>query len=699
MPKQLIYTSAPRGIVPGQSGYCTVARSDEMREALILRLEQLSYYQHLSLSGGTERPISAYRIVDIRGTRYHVLSKIQDAGLDFTGRTNFIAHHLVFEPKEIGGFPSPPLILRDWPDWKKSWTQEPELLKNEDSVWNKIKNLAVKSNGEAKTWRVVTGNAENGYGLLDALRGTSFRVGDQTDIFGLFAESLELLEVRRKGFPNAAWDFTFTTSMQEQDNPADFLWRCIHTDNPAINALTAVHPLQWTDKEKEKEEKAFACKGRQPPVFVEQPKFQQIKEGETAAFAAKAAGIPTPNYQWYECDQNGKEKNKLDGQTSAKLVLENCKRGTTRYLVWATNGVGDDCRSDPVKLDVEPPKQPLTISKQDGKSSAVGRTTAQKPQVAVWEEPEPASSDSAKYISVWWLIAIFIAALAIGGAWWIKKHRSPTSNPGFNNGTNQVVGSTNGGSGTPAPVPLPTPVAPSNQPTSTQSADGKTASGEPKPQTERAVNSPPPTEFGLPDGWTQMIIGSATNLQAEYIPYIPKANLNPRFDLSAVADGFHTNGDNLFFVCKTNPSTGFQASLFSLQNDLPSLANSKRGIMIRESKMPTSPFLFIGASSQKIFAYLRDEKGELSFKDINIQSANQGKPVFLRLHQNQENNKFVATYAFTSNSKDEPSFQDYAISADKKMLIGFTLWSESPANLIIAHFIDVPQKNDSATNQ
>ena len=120
MPKQLIYTSAPRGIVPGQSGYCTVARSDEMREALILRLEQLSYYQHLSLSGGTERPISAYRIVDIRGTRYHVLSKIQDAGLDFTGRTNFIAHHLVFEPKEIGGFPSPPLILRDWPDWKKS---------------------------------------------------------------------------------------------------------------------------------------------------------------------------------------------------------------------------------------------------------------------------------------------------------------------------------------------------------------------------------------------------------------------------------------------------------------------------------------------------------------------------------------------------------------------------------------------------
>jgi len=368
MPKQLIYTSAPRGIVPGQSGYCTVARSDEMREALILRLEQLSYYQHLSLSGGTERPISAYRIVDIRGTRYHVLSKIQDAGLDFTGRTNFIAHHLVFEPKEIGGFPSPPVILRDWPDWKTSWTQEPELLKNEDSVWNKIKNLAVKSNGEAKTWRVVTGNAENGYGLLDALRGTSFRVDDQTDIFGLFAESLELLEVRRKGFPNAAWDFTFTTSMQEQDNPADFLWRCIHSDNPAANRLAtpdyrelAAAPMQLARCSDE--EKAFANQGRQPPRFVEQPKNQHIREGEDAVFTAKAEGIPTPKYQWYECDQKEKEIKPIEGQTSSMLALKNCKQGTTRYRVWATNGVGNDSQSVPVKLEVEPAEKPKSALK------------------------------------------------------------------------------------------------------------------------------------------------------------------------------------------------------------------------------------------------------------------------------------------------------------------------------------------------
>jgi len=57
MPQQLIYTSAPRGIVAGRSGYCTVARSAKMREPLMLQLERFSYYQHLSLTGGQERPI------------------------------------------------------------------------------------------------------------------------------------------------------------------------------------------------------------------------------------------------------------------------------------------------------------------------------------------------------------------------------------------------------------------------------------------------------------------------------------------------------------------------------------------------------------------------------------------------------------------------------------------------------------------
>ena len=47
MPLQLIYTSAPRGVVAGRSGYCTVARSATLREAVTLQLEKWSRLRHV----------------------------------------------------------------------------------------------------------------------------------------------------------------------------------------------------------------------------------------------------------------------------------------------------------------------------------------------------------------------------------------------------------------------------------------------------------------------------------------------------------------------------------------------------------------------------------------------------------------------------------------------------------------------------
>ena len=237
MPQQLIYTSAKRGLVAGRSGHCTVARSSAMREALMLQLEKLSYYQHLSLSGGQERQIYSCRVLDIRGSRFHVLSRIQDAGLDFTNRTNFLAHHLVFTPEEIRQFASAPVILRSWSGWVKIWNQEPQMLENED--WSGLAKISGVVSVPATTWQQVTGDAVNGYGLLDSRSGIAFRVDNLSEdqILALFAESLELLELRdpRRDFRVTSWQYTFTTSMQEQDNPADFRWRCLHSDNPVSN--------------------------------------------------------------------------------------------------------------------------------------------------------------------------------------------------------------------------------------------------------------------------------------------------------------------------------------------------------------------------------------------------------------------------------------------------------------------------------
>src|SRR5690242_11776863 len=175
MPQQLIYTSAPRGVVAGRSGHCTVARSAVMREALMLHLEKFSYYQHLSLSGGQERPIYCCRLLDIRGSRYHVLTRIQDAGLDFTGRTNFLAHHLVFTPEEVRQFHSPPVILRGWTGWIRSWNKEPELFEREDLSFA---SLSKSTHIPAVQWQQLTGDAVNGYGLLEMRAGAAFRVDE-----------------------------------------------------------------------------------------------------------------------------------------------------------------------------------------------------------------------------------------------------------------------------------------------------------------------------------------------------------------------------------------------------------------------------------------------------------------------------------------------------------------------------------------
>src|SRR5688572_24659369 len=131
MPRQLIYTSAPRGLTPGQSGYCTVARSRDLREALIPRIEKLSYFTPEAAGSPV---ICAHRILDLRGTHFHVLSRIVDAGLDFTKRRSFLAHHLIFEPGELAASAWPAEIFLQWKGWVESWTGDPQWLEDNRPV-------------------------------------------------------------------------------------------------------------------------------------------------------------------------------------------------------------------------------------------------------------------------------------------------------------------------------------------------------------------------------------------------------------------------------------------------------------------------------------------------------------------------------------------------------------------------------------
>jgi hypothetical protein len=628
MPQQLIYTSAPQGLAAGRSGHCTVARSAAMREPLVLRLEQLSYYQHLSLSGGKERPIFAYRVIDIRGARFHVLSRIQDAGLDFTGRTNFIAHHLVLAAEDFRQFPIPPIILRDWPGWVKSWTREPTLLDSED--WSGLASLGNKSSVPARTWQRVTGDSANGYGLLEARAGATFRVDDQTNetVLGLFAESIELLEVRdaRRDFRTAALQYTFTTSMQEQDNPSDFRWRCIHFDNPAANrlaapdcrALSAVRAAKWTA-----EEAAFANDGRNAPKFLIEPQDVQIIEGQEARFQAKAEGIPHPTYQWYSVDRtdNGQP---LTDATNPELALSNSTLGKFRYVVRVSNSAGDAVsRTATLSVEQKPRLAQANLASQ-GRPFAPGH---QKTESDIERQRKQLQSEEAenrfrrkqrlkRSISIAVLIVTtFIVALVCfifvnpkyhstleklaGKLPFLRVHtlsdltnQSPSTNQSLTIAQGDI-----------SPVHI----------MGTNKDDSST-----NVQRELAAtnsNEGRGMEWGLPPGWTNAAIGIVPIKRAEF----PTTN---RFDLEAVASGFASNSDNVFFTYSTNDEGEFRVQLKKWPP-----TDSTVGIMMRQSLDSNSPFLFIGTSSNHIVSYSRDT--ERKYRDRTTNSRAEKLPLSL----------------------------------------------------------------------
>jgi hypothetical protein len=237
MPWQLIYTSAPRGLLSGQSGFCTVARSADLREALVQRLEQISSYHYLRVSGGGadggNPTISAFRILDIRGAKYQVLTRIQPCGLDFTARTNHLAHHLIFQPEELAQLPSPAAILRGWKGWSAGWQGDPRLL--DEVPLDEFREIK-RPTFPAQTWLQITGDAGRAAGLLESecVRGCYLVCppGGERQLLDMFAETLQLLDHTGQ-YPLRPWRYSFTTFMQAEDNPLDFQWRGCQEGTPA----------------------------------------------------------------------------------------------------------------------------------------------------------------------------------------------------------------------------------------------------------------------------------------------------------------------------------------------------------------------------------------------------------------------------------------------------------------------------------
>ena len=221
MALQLIFTSTPQGLEPGRSGYCTVARHKDIRQRLVRELERLSVYDFGQQVGANRVDISVYRKIALGSEEFYVLTRICDAGMDYTNRTNYLAHHLILDGFEIATSPSPAEVFLNWNGWKRKWEEGPRYLTPGEEV--KLSGFKSKGLVPCKNWLSFTNDPGNGASLVSQSMVKPIVLenapGQSSHLLQLFAESSALLKLQLD-----AWDYSFTTYLQGNDDPKSFAW-------------------------------------------------------------------------------------------------------------------------------------------------------------------------------------------------------------------------------------------------------------------------------------------------------------------------------------------------------------------------------------------------------------------------------------------------------------------------------------------
>jgi len=200
MPLQLIFTSAPRGLVAGRSGFCTVARHATLSERLTQQLEALGT-PHDAAEGET----FTFRRLEAGSQTWYVLSRFVARGLDYSQRDNRLAHHVVFTAEEAAVLPPPAAVALRWNDWKDTWSEEPTWLKEDPRPLPLASHPILTP---AAGWREFAGTGAKAAWLVNASGAAAVSLlnpPSSAQLLRLLAESSALLG-------RAAWSATFTTN-------------------------------------------------------------------------------------------------------------------------------------------------------------------------------------------------------------------------------------------------------------------------------------------------------------------------------------------------------------------------------------------------------------------------------------------------------------------------------------------------------
>jgi hypothetical protein len=319
MPLQLIFTSAPQGLVPGRSGFCTVARHRAMPERLAQLLESLGT-PHETPAGAT----FTFRHLEASGRRWYVLSRFVARGLDYTQRDNRLAHHVVFSQEEAAVLPPPAALAYRWGQWKDEWSGDPLWLEGE------TRPLALKPGPAltpAATWRQAAGTGAKAAWLVAAAGPAEIALVHSPDTettLRLFAEAAALLG-------KSSWAAAFTTDA----------------------GVSGAEGFHW-------------CAGRVPgrtEIDLETAGDQPAPTGEFARAAAMGLTLATPPPNpAHAVKTKVEEGGGQTGPSLALILLVLAVMGLAGFLGWK---VLQSPEPTPAPVAPAPPTTPIDTAKAD----------------------------------------------------------------------------------------------------------------------------------------------------------------------------------------------------------------------------------------------------------------------------------------------------------------------------------------------
>lgn len=216
---QLIYTSAPRLLEAGKTGFGTVARSRELPQPLVAYLERISSYDRAENIGS----FLYYSVYTMGGLGYHIFSRIADCGVDYTKRTNHIAHHWVMPDDEMGqphhrGNTPAGVLLALQQSWQPSWQKLPQWFTGDIQVELRYPEMG-------RTWEKLTGQQDNQRWLneSDIQQGINLLLPaacNETDTLKLLHESF-------LSRADHGWGMGFTTAATSTINRKNYPLFCI----------------------------------------------------------------------------------------------------------------------------------------------------------------------------------------------------------------------------------------------------------------------------------------------------------------------------------------------------------------------------------------------------------------------------------------------------------------------------------------